>query len=150
MRKEKGFWSFVNWPLAFWRAFACPLHGECSLSLLVNQFQGRWIPFQVGWWRVNSKISWEINEGVLFSGLISIQSSSDLSPYSLIPSSPFPHSVVLMAHLLEWCLCFADYSRCQRFDVLCMDFYSHLHIICKLKYKKYMYERLPFPMLLNN
>ena len=28
-----GFWHF-------WRAFACPLHSECSLSLLMNQFQG--------------------------------------------------------------------------------------------------------------
>ena len=32
----------------FWRSFACPLHGECTLTLLVNQFRGSWIPFQVG------------------------------------------------------------------------------------------------------
>ena len=41
------FLSFVNWPLALWRALASPLNGECSLSLLVNQFWESWIPFQV-------------------------------------------------------------------------------------------------------
>ena len=34
--------------LEFWRACACPFNNNCSLSLLVNQFQGSWIPFQVG------------------------------------------------------------------------------------------------------
>ena len=43
------FGSFVNWTMAFWRAFACPLHGECSLSLLVNLFRGSWIPDKYHW-----------------------------------------------------------------------------------------------------
>ena len=40
MRKDNVFLSFDNFPLAFWKALACPLDGECSLSLLVSQFQG--------------------------------------------------------------------------------------------------------------
>ena len=32
------FLSFDNFPLEFWKALACPLHGKCSLSLLVSQF----------------------------------------------------------------------------------------------------------------
>ena len=59
------FYYFVNWPLTFCRVFACPLHGECSLSVLVNQFRGSRVPFQVGLWRGDSKISVDINEGVL-------------------------------------------------------------------------------------
>ena len=37
-----------NWPLTFWTDFSCPLYGECSLSLLVNQFRGSWIHLKVG------------------------------------------------------------------------------------------------------
>ena len=40
MRKDNGFLSFENFPLAFWKALAYPLHSECSLSLLVSQFRG--------------------------------------------------------------------------------------------------------------
>ena len=94
MRNENGIWSFVNWSLAFWRAFASPLHGECSLFMLVNQFWGSWIPFQVGWWRGHSDLSWELNEGVLFVGWKSIQSNSHLSPHSLITSSLFPYTLI--------------------------------------------------------
>ena len=94
--------------MEFWRAFACPLHDECSLSLIVNLFGGRWIPFQVGWWRCNSELSWGINEGVLFSGWSSIQSNYHLSPHSLIISSPFPHT------LIWWRTCWSDYCALLR------------------------------------
>ena len=50
MKLIKGFpeeieWILIifKWYLESWRAFFCPLHGECSLSLLVNQFRGSWI-----------------------------------------------------------------------------------------------------------
>ena len=90
--------------MAFWIYFACPLDGECSLSLLVNKFRGSWIPFQVGWWRGHSKISWKINEGFIFSGWRSIKSNSHLSPHSLISSSPLPHTLIL------WRTSWSDYS----------------------------------------
>ena len=48
MRNENGFLSFDTFPLAFWKAIACPLHGECSLTLLVSQFQESEIIIQVG------------------------------------------------------------------------------------------------------
>ena len=35
---EQLFDHLLIGPWHFWRAFACPLHNECSLSLLVNQF----------------------------------------------------------------------------------------------------------------
>ena len=55
---EEGEYILIifNFLLVFWRSFACPLHTECSLSLLVNQFRGSWIPFQVGLWRGNSDL----------------------------------------------------------------------------------------------
>ena len=48
MRNYNVFLSFDNWPLSFWKALACPLHGECSLTLLVSQFQESEILIQVG------------------------------------------------------------------------------------------------------
>ena len=128
MRKDNGFLSFFYFLLEFWRAFACPSHGECSLSLLMNQFRGSWIPLQVGWWRGNSYLSLDINEGFLVSVLRSINLNSHLSPYSLIPSSPFPHTLMLMPHLLEWCLIFyasrdfyTSYLLSQDLSLCCTD-----------------------------
>ena len=46
--EDNIFLSCFNWPLSFWRVFACPWHDECSLSLLMNQFRGSWNTFQVG------------------------------------------------------------------------------------------------------
>ena len=115
-----NFYHFLNCTLEFWRAFTCPLHGECSLSLHVNKFWGSWIPFHIGLWRGNSYLYFDINELFWVSGWRSIQLNSHLSPYSIIPSSPFPHTLMLMAHLLEWCLRFDEDSWCQRYDVWCM------------------------------
>ena len=52
---------------------------------------------------------------------------------------------MLRVHLLEWCLHFGEYIWCPRFEILCKDMKYHFHILCKLKYQKYMYERLAFP-----
>ena len=101
------FWDF-NLPLEFWRTLGCLLQGECTLTLLVNQFRGSWILFQVGWWRGHSDLSLELNEGVLVAGWRSIQSNSHLSPYSLIPSSPFPHTYIW------WHTCWSDYYALLR------------------------------------
>ena len=98
MKLRKGFheeWElifdhFLTILCHFGELFLVHSNGEWSLSLLVNQFQGSWIPFQVVLWRGHSGISWEINKGVLFSVWMSIQLNSQLCPHSLIPSSPFP------------------------------------------------------------
>ena len=41
---------FIIFEFAFgiWRALACPLHGECTLTLLVRQFRESEIIIQVG------------------------------------------------------------------------------------------------------
>ena len=39
-----------------WRAIACPLHGECTLTLLVSQFLESEILIQVGHGRVHLEI----------------------------------------------------------------------------------------------
>ena len=38
---EEWKWIFISCEFFFgiWRALACPLHGECTLTLLVSQFQ---------------------------------------------------------------------------------------------------------------
>ena len=145
MRNDNRLWLFVNWPLAFWRDFACPLHDECSLSLLMNKFQGSWIPFQDGLWRGHLYFSLDINEIVLVLGWRTIQSNSHLFLYSLIPSSLFPHTLMLTAHLLEWCLHFDENIWCPRLGILCMDLYSYFNILFNSKKQKSMYERFAFP-----
>ena len=90
MRKDNGFLSFLIFPLEFWRDFACPLHSECSLSLLVNQFRGSWIPLQVGSLRGHSDISLDLKGGFLVSGWSPYSLRFHLSPTSRIPTSPFP------------------------------------------------------------
>ena len=95
MRRDNIFWWFVNFPLAFWRDFYFPLHGECPLSLLVNQFQGSWIHFQVGWWRCHSYLSYGYEWIFIVSSWRSINLS--FSSISLFPHSFFsipPHSHV--------------------------------------------------------
>ena len=46
--------------------------------------------------------NWSLMKEFLFSGLSSIHSHSHLSPHSLIPSSPFPHT------LIWWRSCWSD------------------------------------------
>ena len=64
--------------------------GEYSLSLLVNQFQGSWIPLQVGSLRGHSDISLDLNGGFLVSGWSPYSLRFHLSPTSRIPTSTFP------------------------------------------------------------
>ena len=37
---EQWKWIFIicEFSFGFWRAITCPLHGECTLTLLVSQF----------------------------------------------------------------------------------------------------------------
>ena len=150
MRNDNSCWSFVNWPLEFWIYFACPFHGESSLSLLVNQFQGSWIPFQVGWWRGHLDLSLDISKGFLVAVLQSIHSNSHLSPYSLIPSSPLPHTLMFMAHFLDWCLHFSDDIWGPRLDIWCVNIKYYVHMLYKSKCQKSICESIAFPMLLND
>ena len=85
------FWSFFNFNFSFWRAFSCPLHGGCLLSLLEPILR-----------ELDSFPSWlmerslrPLNGAYLwFLVLIPYKSSSHLSPYSLITSSPFLHTLM--------------------------------------------------------
>ena len=47
---EEWKWIFIICEFSFgnWRAISCPLHGECTLTLLVSQFQDSEILIQVG------------------------------------------------------------------------------------------------------
>ena len=56
-----------------------------------------------------------------------------------------PHTLMLMVHLLEWCLHFAEDIWCQILGIWCMAMQYSVHILCKSKYQKSMYERLAFP-----
>ena len=76
---------FENFPLAFWKALACPLHGECSLSLLVSQFQGSWIPIQIGCWRVHLDLSFVYEWSVSTTYKRLLLFMTHLSSYSLNP-----------------------------------------------------------------
>ena len=55
--------TFDNFLIGLWHFGELLLvHCECSLPLLVNQFRGSWIHFQVGLWRGNSDLLLNINE----------------------------------------------------------------------------------------
>ena len=56
---EEWKWILIICEFSFgiWRALTCPLHGECTLSLLVSQFQESEIIIQVGYGRVHSDLS---------------------------------------------------------------------------------------------
>ena len=100
--RRRYFYNLLIGLWHFWRDFACPLHSECTLTLLVNQFRGSWIPFQVGWWRGHLDISWDINEGFLFSGwryYIQIIIYLPILSFLLLH---FPHT------LIWWRTCWSD------------------------------------------
>ena len=44
-----------------------------------------------------------------------------LSLYSPIPSYLFPHTLMLMVHLLKWCFLFVDYIWCPSLDIWCIS-----------------------------
>ena len=101
------FYHFIISLCNFWDI----LFVHCTVgvySLYLKQFRGSWIPFQVGWWRGNLNLSREINEGFLFVGWSSMHLNSHLSPHSLIPSSPFPHT------LIWWRTCWSDSCALMR------------------------------------
>ena len=64
---EEWKWLLIICEFAFgiWRAIACPLHGECTLTLLVSQFRESEILIQVGHWRDHSDLSFGASESVL-------------------------------------------------------------------------------------
>ena len=65
---EKSKWIFIICEFSFGilRALSCPLHGECTLTLLVSQFRESEILIQVGHGRGHSDLSFGASESVLF------------------------------------------------------------------------------------
>ena len=69
-------------------------------------------------------------------------SSISIFSHSFFSIPPYSH---VMAHMFEWCLHLYKNIWFPRLVILCMNMYSHLHILCNSKYKKSMCERLAFP-----
>ena len=57
--QEEWKYIFIIFEFAFaiWRALACPLHNECTLTLLVSQFRESEIVTQVVYWRCHPDVS---------------------------------------------------------------------------------------------
>ena len=94
-----------------WKALACPLHGECSLTLLVSQFRESEILIQVGYGRGHSDLSFGASWSVL------LQIGGCCCSWSIFPlifsisTSIFP-CFFMKAHLSEWWLHPIEFSRC--------------------------------------
>ena len=119
-----------SWNGAFWRAFACPLHNGCLLSLLepisreLDSFPS---------WLMERQLK-NLNGGYLWclvSCLSFIQlESSHLYPYSLIPSSPFPHT------LMWWRTCWS--GACTLMNLFDSKYWIHDVWICTIIYILYV------------
>ena len=145
MKSKWGiFASFVNFPLAFWISFACPLHDGCLLSLL-EPISGELDSLQIWLMErtfipINGYYWW-----CLVSGWRSIQlefSSISLFSHSFFSIPSYSH---VMVHLLEWCLRFDESIWFPILGIWCMDLYSYFHILYNSKYKKSICEKLAFP-----
>ena len=94
------FLSFVNFPWAFWRALAFPLHGECSLTLLVSQFRESEILIQVGYGRGKPDLSFGASWRVFFLDGRLLQFVTHLSSHYL--NSHFHISMFFYEGALVW------------------------------------------------
>ena len=61
----KCIFIICEFSFGIWRALACPLHGECTLTLLESQFRESEILIQVGHGRCHSELSFGASESVL-------------------------------------------------------------------------------------
>ena len=77
--------SFDNLFLAFWKALACPLHGECSLTLLVSQFRESEILIKVGCQRGHPELSFGASWSVFTEYRRLLLFMTHLSSHSLNP-----------------------------------------------------------------
>ena len=160
MRKSKwgNFCSFVIFPLAFLESFTCPLHNECLLSLLVNQFQRCKIHVQVFFMERPLRPLIGDEWRCLFSSWIPL-TVQYLLPFLFIPSlssSPL-HSqcLMLVAHLEVCGICLRSIlDSIDVVDDVWLCIFMHMwnqsqilvSVICKML--KLLCNRAIFPMYL--